>query len=552
MNPNTNTPNIIHPNQPSAPITPGTVPPSAPAPVPSNVKPPKKQKIWVWIVAVLVVLAAAGGGYYYYKHYYHKAKPVATTSAKRDISLIRVGISDGSVSPYYPDPNSTASVGDIEIQDQIFEGLIGYQGGNKFVPLLATSWTNPNESTWIFTLRPNVKFHSGHTMTATDVKYSIDNFKDTSYGSSNDYGSTIKATTILAPDKIQITTDGPDPTLLGRLAVLDIIDSHNAKQSDPTNGTGPYTLKPGTDPSKSGIIDLVAYDNYWGGHVYSRELQFSFPTDENQGATLLKDHKLDIYSDFSETSVLKSLQQANISTIQLPATAVSLFQLNTKLAGSPLTNLAFRQALNLALNRDALITASGKQGTPINQLVPVSIPGYDRDISVPKQNITQAKALIAQSGIKNPTLTLSYTDEDALGKEAQTELAAIGVTLKLNPIADLDSFYSQVADGKLEMSYYGFGTAVLDASDVLQSFSKNPNFDDPTFDQVLTSANQTIDAQKHIQLLQKASQILSQDVAVIPVSTDNYYTGLTLKGANMTADIPSVNLGVYFWKIYQR
>ena len=43
------------------------------------------------------------------------------------------------------------------------------------MPCLATSWEVTNGGkTYTFKLRPNVKFHNGQTMTADDVKYSIE------------------------------------------------------------------------------------------------------------------------------------------------------------------------------------------------------------------------------------------------------------------------------------------------------------------------------------------------------------------------------------------
>jgi len=513
----------------------------------SNIKFHPNPRAWLVIIFVLLVLGA--GGLYYYLHYYHKAKPV-TATLKHDIPLIRIGISDGEASsPFYPDTPSEA--GDVEIQNQLFEALIGYEGGTKLVPRLATSWTNPNSSTWDFTLRSGVKFHSGRTMTADDVKYSLNTFKDTAFSDVVDYGSTIKAVTVLAPNKVQITTNGPDPTLLARLAQLDIIDSHNTKPDDPINGTGPYTLRTGSDPAKSGVFDLVADDDYWGGHVYTRELQFSFPSDETEGVTLLKDHKLDVYSDFGKVASLNTLHQAGMSVIPDADGDVGFFQLNTKYPGSPLDNLKFRQGIALALNRQSLIDAAGTKGTPINQLVPQSIPGYDPSITVPKQDIAQAKALVAESGVKNPTITLSYSDEDAIGQETQKELAAVGVTVKLNPFSDFGAFNTAVFGGQTELSYYGESSSLFDAFDIFQTFINSPNYDNPAFDQALAASDQTIDVAKHIALLQQAAKILNADVAVIPITASDFYSGSALKGVALTSDVPGVDAGVYFWKVYQ-
>jgi len=504
----------------------------------------------VKLVVVFILLAITAGGLYYYLQYYHRAKTVAAP-VKRDIPLIRVGISDGDASDMFY-PKSGSEAGDIEIQDQMFEGLIGYAGGTKLVPLLATSWSNPNDSTWDFTLRSDVKFHSGRTMTAADVKYSLDTFKDSAFSDFIDLGATIKAVTILAPNQVQIITNGPDPTLLGRLALLDIIDSHNSRPDDPINGTGPYTVKSGTDPAEDGVFDLVAVDNYWGGHVYTRELQFSFPNSQKAGADALENHRLDVYSNIDDVDALAGLRQAGLAVIPVADDDVGFFQLNTKLAGSPLANLKFRQGLALAINRQILINTQSIKGQPIDQLVPQSIPGYDPSITVPNQDTAQAKALIAASGITNPTITLTASETDAVTREMRREFTSVGVNLRVDTISNYGDFNAALTSGRTELAYYGTSSALFDGSDILETFEHSADYDDPTFDQDLTAADQTMSASKHIALLQQAARVLNADVAVIPISANDFYAGSALTGARLSSDVPGVDLGVYFWKVYRQ
>src|ERR1700737_2432822 len=44
----------------------------------------------------------------------------------------------------------------------------------QYLPSLATKWESPDPTTWVFTLRPGVKFHDGTPLTARDVKASLD------------------------------------------------------------------------------------------------------------------------------------------------------------------------------------------------------------------------------------------------------------------------------------------------------------------------------------------------------------------------------------------
>ncbi|HSX53453.1 MAG TPA: ABC transporter substrate-binding protein [Patescibacteria group bacterium] len=550
------------PQQPTAPTSNpvASMPPTEPGETPPVAKPiavgaekSHKSKSGV-LVLILVIVMATVGGYLLYKHSTKKAAPVAKTVTKQDIPLLRIGVGDGPVNSFYPAGPNTSGV--TFTDNQIFEALVGWQNGTKVVPMLATSWTNPDDSTWIFTIRSNVQFHTGNALTANDVKYSLDKFKDTAYGGGAGLGDTIKSVEVVSPTKVKITTDGPDPILLNRLASLFIVDSKGTKQNDAINGTGPYIVKPATDPSKDTVTDLVPFTGYWGGHVYTKELKISAVTDANGAITQLQKHQIDVFEQFTSLSEVKTLKDDNINTVAEESSTVDMLVLNTVKTGSPLASLPFRQALNIGISRSAILKAADLQGTSLGQFVVKEIPGYDASIAVPTQDVAKAKQLIASSGVKTPTLTLSYTTDasnDKAVKEIQTELAAIGVTLKLDPQADVgvlaDSFFA----GKLDMLFLGYSADLFDASDPFTTLFQNPStFDNQAVDDLLTKANQTLDGAKHITLLQQAAQKLNDNVPAIPLFSRTGFYAQTSTSYTLHRDIPGAGLGVYLWKVYQQ
>lgn len=506
-------------------------------------------KGWLIILFVLAVLAA--GGLYYYLHYYHKTTAVVV-APKRDIPLIRYGTANGPVNVFYPSPDTTIVSGEQEVNAQLFEGLVAWQNGTKLVPLLATGWKNPDESTWVFTLRHDVKFHTGNTMTAADVKYSLDSFKTTAFGGA--FGDTIKSVTVVSPYQVKITTDGPDPLLLNRLANLYIVDSKGTKPNDPANGTGPYVLKAGAKLTAD-FSDLVANDAYWGGHVYTRELQFSQILNEPAQVAALKNHQIDLFDQFIDAASITDLKAAQVQVNSQPSLVVDQVFLNTLKKNSPLNNLKFRQALNVGINRAAIVKAGGVDGTPIGQFMTAQVPGYVPKLKAESQDLAQAKTLITDSGVKNPTLTLSYgsdTSNDKLLAEFQKECAVLGVTVKLDPIDDIGDLVDKFQKGQTDMMFIANSSTLLDGSDVLIAFQNPGVYDNADADKLLDQANQTLDGAKHLSLLQQAAVTLNNDMAGIPMYTRASDYAQVPHNFRITNEIPSVQASAYFWKVYQQ
>lgn len=74
------------------------------------------------------------------------------------------------------DPHSQNETLNNDINNMVYDYLVlrDRQEFTKIIPALAVSWTNPSPTTWIFKLRPGVKFHDGTPFTADDVVFSYD------------------------------------------------------------------------------------------------------------------------------------------------------------------------------------------------------------------------------------------------------------------------------------------------------------------------------------------------------------------------------------------
>src|SRR5687767_3266099 len=79
-----------------------------------------------------------------------------------------------SISPYGDSASPTYG-----LWMHIYEPLVWFNDKtSQNEPLLATSWTNPDPSTWEFKLRQGVKWHDGSDFTSADVVHSYTRIRD--------------------------------------------------------------------------------------------------------------------------------------------------------------------------------------------------------------------------------------------------------------------------------------------------------------------------------------------------------------------------------------
>src|SRR6476619_1242805 len=92
-------------------------------------------------------------------------------TAQKSADTLRIVMRDAlpNVAPYYNNLRTG-----VVMHHQAWDTLV-YRNPDTFKiePLLATEWKTPNPTTIEFTLRPNVKFHDGSSLTADDVVYTL-------------------------------------------------------------------------------------------------------------------------------------------------------------------------------------------------------------------------------------------------------------------------------------------------------------------------------------------------------------------------------------------
>ena len=101
-------------------------------------------------ISVSLLLAACGAS----------TKPATSTSVAtiKDGGTLRAALTG---EPDVLDPATSSLYTGAQVYEGIFSKLIDMDASGKFVPDLATKWTQTNPTTWKFTLVTNATFHNG-------------------------------------------------------------------------------------------------------------------------------------------------------------------------------------------------------------------------------------------------------------------------------------------------------------------------------------------------------------------------------------------------------
>lgn len=348
-----------------------------------------------------------------------------------------------------------------------YETLVTMAPGDyiNLKPALATAWARtPDGKGWRFTLRDNVKFVTGNTMSAHDVKFSLDRVRFIRYQAAQ-YLTNVVSIDVVDDRTIDIVLKDPNEPLVSILAApsFSITDrkvvaqhggdaSAESKDKDKgtewlnsnSAGTGPYKL---VGWLRNSQIQLVANPHYWGGKVpFQRVVIRHF---EDGAAQMLALRRGDIDAAFNllpeQVATLKSDKDIDIKR------HISLDFIYLALTHNPefnkaLANKHARQAIGYAIDfdgiRDSLV--GGAATRPAN-FIPVGSLGSTEQLTKEigfRQDLDRAKKALAQAGLPEgfefelayPNSTIAGTSYHVIAQKIQSDLARVGIKMKLNPM----------------------------------------------------------------------------------------------------------------------
>ncbi|MGD1886156.1 MAG: ABC transporter substrate-binding protein [Cohaesibacteraceae bacterium] len=467
------------------------------------------------------------------------------------------------------DPHWTQLSGDTQVQEHIFERLVGLSSTSQPIPGLAVSWEPIDETTWEFRLREGVKWHDGEDFTAEDVVFSFDRLRAGVSGAPASPAFQLekggKQWEMVDDYTIRITTDGPYPTMAEDLAMLPIIAEHAATGAEPSVdfnsgaaaiGTGPYMFSEYTPGSQ---IVVTRFDDYWGGEPHWDSVVFRPVGQDSARLAALLNGDVDMinYPPTVDLPQLESDPDFTVSSIAsdrliyiIPGNKhVEPFITDANgevMVPNPLRDWRVRRALSLSINRDAIRDRiRGGASLPTRNIVPPGFFGFVDELEADPYDPEQAQALLAEAGYGDGfNITLHGPNDryinDARILEAVAQMwSRVGVTTEVDAMPR-NIFFSRLIRGD-ELSMPGFdvpefsialtgwgtvaGEATYTVSGTLETYNAatgggNGNFgrySNAEVDARSVLAKQTIDNDVRREILEEAITVGMDDYAYIPI-----------------------------------
>ena len=352
----------------------------------------------------------------------------------------------------------------------MFEQLLGYDKGTTLIPMLADGMptVSADGKTYTFKLHTAVNFVNEdgsvlRPMTADDVAYSINrvlnpNLKpNPSPVGGGFFGNIVGAADVLSgsattasgikvvdPSTVEFDLINADATFPYVMATpfASIVpkelagDDATAFSAKPV-GTGPYLFQ---SYAKGQGATFVKNPAYWqDGQPYLDKIDYRTGQDDNSMLQQIEAGSLDLMGDpFPPAQFTDVTTNPDYASQIVHHTLVNVdyvFMDTQQENNGPFSNVKVRQAVNYAIDKDAILQLTHGAGVPANCIYPPDLTAYDPGCNPYPHDVDKAKQLMQEAGFGSGFETKFYTDttdpDPQIGASIQQDLAAIGIKIDI-------------------------------------------------------------------------------------------------------------------------
>ncbi len=422
------------------------------------------------------------------------------------------------------------------IMAHVMDGLRRRVSSGAWVPHLLKSWENVDDVTWIFHLQEGVEFTNGEKFNAAVLAYNFKRFADPATGTmqgGTQFTRYFKSCEVVDEYTVRWTTTSPVAPLLEFIPRPFLMMSPKAiselgkQTANQAVGSGPFKV---VEYAPGERLVLEANEKYWMGAPKIAKVTIRTIPETATRLVELKTGRVDIIDQVPAENIPELEQAGGIKMVRVPSELTAYIQLNC--AREPFNSVKVRQALNYAINRDAIVKGVmlGAGVPQVGYLSPAH-EGYDPNLKPYAYDPDKARQLLADAGYpKGFKFTLSgpsgryYKDKEILQAVA-SQLEAIGLTVTLN-IVEWNTYVNQFTQTPrpFEAAMMGYGNSG-GALYVMNSnvYSKANAYGyygyvNPAFDKLYEEAMITFDPKQRDLKVRQLRQILYDDAPFIFVA----------------------------------
>jgi oligopeptide transport system substrate-binding protein len=472
--------------------------------------------------------------------------------------------------PLTLDPAFLTDTYATSVAQQLFDGLVQFDADLNVVPSLAKFWEASHDGlVWTFHLRQGVMFHHGREVHADDFVYTFTRLLDPRTESPRAWllGRVQGAKQFLASAverveglqaldayTLQITLSQPYAPFISILGMAQTkvlpreeVERLGANFGRQPVGTGAFRFVNWVPGER---IALEANEAYYEGRPFLDRLHYRIMTN-------LQNTMAEFEQGTFENVALTDQQHiplsgdARFKFFRKPLLATLFLLLETR--HGPLSNRKIRQAVNYAINREAMnSTIRQNRQVQARGILPLGMPGYNPGLAGYPYDLSRARQLLTEAGYPegkdlppfelwtSATSTRAQQEHEAI----KGDLERLGLKVELFTAKNWQQYKTEVLGKRPGAIYrYGWFADFPDPDNFLFSLfhSQSPDnyahYSNPEVDHLLEQARSEVDYLKRIQLYRQAEKQIMEDAPVVNLV---YYTYETLfqsyvQGIELTA-----------------
>lgn len=481
-----------------------------------------KKKCYVFGLALILVLSSILSGC-------GKEKETSVSTSQESAGTptyggsIVVGITNDLDSL---DPHKAVAAGTREVLFNIFEGLVKPDSNGNLVPAVASDYDISEDGIkYTFTLKDDVKFHNGETVTADDVIYSLKRCAGLLEENDPDVKQVSALSIISEVNKvdektIELILSEPNTELIGYLTCA-IIPADYSEQDTKPIGTGPFRF---VSYEALGSLCMEKNEDYYiEGVPYLDQVTFKICADTDSAFMELLAGSIDVFPYLTQAQASQLTDKFNIEVGN--TNLVQALFLNN--AVEPFNDIRVRQALCYGIDRQAIIDlVGGGNGTIIgSNMFPNFKKYFANDLANSySYDTTKAKQLLKEAGYENGfeftiTVPSNYQFHVDTAQVIVEQLKQIGVTAKIQLIEWASWLTDVYRERNFESTIIGLDSELV-PGDVLLRYNSDSsknflNYANAEFDEFYQKAIKTTKEEEKVEFYHRLQALLSEDAASV-------------------------------------